>query len=290
MDSKKDSLLNTLLYSSLFSSALTEKELYRYLISSTYLTPGEFKNLLERNSAFLTKDGKYYALASQPGLIKKRKKNSQYSEKKEKIALEAARFLSWIPTIYFIGISGSVASGNAEENDDIDFFILTKKNTLYISRILALLSLQMIKKRRIYGDKNVKDKICLNMWLDSEAFTFPMLQRDIYTAHEIAQIQPLLERAETYQTFLEANLWCKKYLPHIFSSLPKPKLSFKRELIYEIILQMLEPFARQLQYYFIFKHHTTETVSAHYAAFHPNDYRVATLKKFSRLLRDKKNN
>ena len=59
------------------------------------------------------------------------------------------------------------ALNNAKKNSDIDLLIITSKNTLWTTRIIsfALLKFAGFKLRRA-GDKNEKDKLCLNMWLD----------------------------------------------------------------------------------------------------------------------------
>ncbi len=88
------------------------------------------------------------------------------------IAQKAARYLSFVPTVQFIGISGGLAMLDAEEQDDIDFFVIVKRKTIFITRIWILGILQMLKLRRTRTDSNPADKICVNFILDEDKLNF----------------------------------------------------------------------------------------------------------------------
>src|SRR6185312_7622187 len=135
----------------------------------------------------------------------------------------------YIPTIEFAGLSGSLAMHNAEKDADIDIFIITRPNTLWLTRFLILSLLQLKGKRRAPGKKHAKDTICVNMLLDTKHMAFPKNKRNIYTAHEIIQMKPLLIRNNTYNEFLHKNKWIINFLPHAFPTLlPNIKKSYRR--------------------------------------------------------------
>ena len=66
------------------------------------------------------------------------------SEKKFLIAKKAARILFKIPTIKFVGVTGSLAMMNANENSDIDLMIITSRGTLWLSRLVILVLLVIL--------------------------------------------------------------------------------------------------------------------------------------------------
>lgn len=201
--------------------------------------------------------------------------------RKREEAFSTARLLCKIPTIYFIGISGGLAAGSATEGDDIDLFIITKKKTMFISRLLALLLLQVVGKRRKRGEKNAPNKMCLNMWLDTSELQFTPSQQDLYTAREIAQLLPLYDRGGTYQMFLRSNSWIKIFLPHAFLFPFRPRHSMNSNTFMERLMGVFEFPSKLLQLYSIKRHQTTEIVTEHALLFHPRDYRQRILKEYA---------
>lgn len=162
--------------------------------------------------------GEFFCLIGRKEIVLRRVANSQETPRKLKIARKAAGILSILPTVRLIGISGSLAMENAKKDDDIDLFIITANGTLWITRLLALLVLKFAKlKVRRFGDEGVKDKLCLNLWVDEDNMGFSQ-RADIYTAHEVAQTKVLFEREETYRKFIEVNKWVGEFFPNILDS------------------------------------------------------------------------
>ena len=158
--------------------------------------------------------------------------------------------------------------------------VITKKNTLFTTRFLLLLILQILGVRRSRNQKETADTICLNLLFDETAINWFSDKQDIYTAREISQLLPLFERNDTYRRFLLSNKWIKKYLPNIFYSRSSNFDSKKSNGIFFskiIINPFVETISRVLQMSLIKRHQTREIVTKHVLAFHPNDYRVFVL-------------
>ena len=51
------------------------------------------------------------------------------------------------------------------------------------------------------------------MFMDGQKMRFPKSEQDIYTAHEIVQLKPLVDKQETYKRFLWQNRWLQEFLP-----------------------------------------------------------------------------
>jgi hypothetical protein len=103
---------------------------------------------------------------------------------------------------------------NSDKDDDIDLLIVTKKNRLWLTRLLAVLLVELVARRRRPGEKDAKDKICLNMFLDETHLGVPPKERDLFSAHEVCQLKVLWERDNLYQGFLRNNQWTKEFLPN----------------------------------------------------------------------------
>lgn len=289
MDNTKKAILKTLLYSDIFDFPLTHDELWRFLISDSPISKAIFdkamKELLQEN--IIAKQEHLYHLPKREFIIEKRKRQRVYVEKKLMIAKRVSTYLSFIPTISFVGVSGNVAAGNAQADDDIDFFIVARKRTIWTTRFLVLVILEILRKRRRREQENVSDTICVNMMVDENGLTFPSDRHDLFTAHEIVQLRPLFARDSKVHICLVANRWVKKFMPNSIDTKILRYKNTKTKRDKDIISQSLTIFeylAKYIQLWFIDKHRTTETISDSLIAFHPTDYRKRTLAEFSKRL------
>lgn len=264
-DQVEQAILKTLIYSDIFNFPLTKEELWRFLINDEKIEKGNFEealNELIRVSRVLRvpqMPRAFYCLTGREFLAQKRKKNFPEVTKKFIIAKKAAYYISLIPTIRFIGISGGLALGNGDKDSDIDFFIITKKNTLFMTRFWILALLEILNLRRKPGEKNSPDKICVNLLIDEEKLSWTKEKQDIYTAHEIIQTLPLFERNDMYKKFLQSNTWIRKYFPNfkkkqLITTEKQTNYFTLKFLGFFIFLFPLEIFIRYLQ-----KHHMKKT-------------------------------
>ena len=207
----KKAVLSTLAYADIFDYPLKKEEIWRFLLSDIrYQILDVSKGLKELPE--VSQKNNFYFLKEREHLVLLRKKRERWSRKKLKIAKQVARCLKLIPTIKMVAVTGALAMENSNENDDIDLLIITSKSRLWLTRLLAVLLVELIAKRRHPADKEVKDKICLNMFLDEGHLEVPKKEQDLFSAHEVCQLKVLWDKNGIYQKFLKANLWSKKYL------------------------------------------------------------------------------
>src|SRR3990167_5070258 len=159
----------TVLYHDIFDYPLTKEELLTWSLTARIITRKKIS----------TKDG-YLFLAGRHKIINSRESNQQESVYKTAIAVSAYKALSILPTIKFIGITGSLAMNNAKQDSDIDLMIITSPNTLWFYRLMSLLLLDIYGiKRRKAGDRQQKNKVCINIWLDELDLSWPKSKRNI---------------------------------------------------------------------------------------------------------------
>jgi len=233
------------------------------------------KQFNDKNSSVIKRRG-YYFLKGREGLIYKRLLRKRISDKKMNFAKKASRLLSFIPQIKMVGLTGSLSMENSTEDSDIDFLIITKKGRLWTSRILGyfLLWLNSYDIRKPL-DTNQKDKLCLNMWLDESDAIWSKKDRNLYTAHEIAQIVPLVNKEKTYEKFLSLNKWVLDYWPN--SVHINEKIKVKSEEV--LRLKFLEKLAFKMQYQHMKPKITREVVTKTRAIFHPQDLSKKVLER-----------
>ena len=237
------------------------------------------------NSKKARKIGKYYLLGGRLNIIGKREARQKDSLKKVEIAKKAAGILGFLPSVKMVGITGALAMMNADSASDVDLFVICASGTLWTTRLMAIWVLDMAGiSRRRYGQQTQKDRLCLNMWLDEKAILWDKTDRNVYTAHEIAQVIPLVNKNKTHEKFLYKNRWIKAYWPNATRTEKEKKKQAKVErLLGPSVLNLLifpfERLAYWLQYLYMKPKITREVVSPTMAIFHPIDWGKIVLSK-----------
>lgn len=285
MDSKQQAVLTTLLYADLFGYPLTVDEIWQTLSSPLIKNRSELRSVLAGMKQLTAKDKEVYFLKGRDTVSRLRRNRELHSRIKLQAGRDSARWLSLIPSVLCIGISGSVAANNARKSDDIDLFVITKRGTVFATRVLLLGLLQLQGKRRQRKGRKEANNLCLNFMVDEESLSFTT-RADVYTAHELLQLIPLYERDSSYTKLLKQNSWVKGFLPHASEGFTlKKRLITKRSTtvwtkLGQIILQWVEPLVRSPQLWYMKPHQTSEVVTPTLLAFHPVDYRGKTLSRF----------
>lgn len=268
--------------------ALSDQEKAAIIYHNLFDFPLNFSDLIRwkvgagvtgiKNSKLISKRNGFYFLEGKVGVVYKRLLHKRISAKKILIANRAAKIISRIPSVKMIAITGSLAMENSNEESDIDLMIITKRNLLWTTRafVYLLISLWGIKKRRPF-DSDQKDKLCLNMWMDESDLSWTKKERNIYTAHEIAQIVPLVNKDNTYEKLLNINRWVLKYWPNAVSCKPLAisDQRLEKKLLanyYSLITSYFEKLAFKLQKIYMNKKVTRELVTPTRALFHPQDW------------------
>src|SRR3989344_7811907 len=238
MDSSKKAILETLIYSDIFDYPLSEGEIWKFLHADKKIKKKSFiKKVKEINSVVEHEKDMLFLKGKRKSVIRRIEREKESLQKIE-YAKKIIKKIFLVPTVLFVGISGSLSVLNASKNDDIDLFIIARKNTVWASRFFVILLLKFLGVHRRRGGKDIKNKFCLNMIIDESSLKFSKAKQDLYTAHEIAQVLPIIERGQTYSRFINSNLRIKK----TESLKGEPKYLFLY-LFWRISLNGLNPFS-----------------------------------------------
>lgn len=283
-------ILKTLIYSDIFDYPLKAWEVHKWLIGRRASLKQIEKALKRLNKELSIKNkGDYYFLPRRSGLVKKRVEREEESRRFFRQARFYGGILRAIPWIKLVGVSGSLAMDNAKRGDDIDFFIVTEKGRLWISRLFIILMLEFFGVRRKRGEDGVeaRGKICVNILLEEGNLAQPI--NNIYLAHEVLQMRVLWQRGGAYQRFLEENDWVFRYLPNWVSGANishqalgiKRKNQDKRRLNAYILipdtLNWLEGWAGWFQKRYMGKPSGKERIYSGALYFHPGDVKEKVL-------------
>lgn len=265
-------------YHDIFDYPLNEIEIKRWVTGIKARKVYRIKNIK------LNKVGNYITIKGREFLVNKSKKYTEYSNEKIKIAKNTASLIGKIPTVKLVALSGSLAMNSAKKNSDIDLMIITEKGTLWSTRAFVWVLLKIIKTPlRKPHEKKEKDKLCLNLWLDDSSMVWEKNKRNIYTAHEISQLKPLIDKKDTYIKLRRLNEWTYKYWPNSGEILAgkdgnllkihnnNEKMNDFLRLFFSRLLILTEPIFFQLQFLYMRNKVTNETISRNIALFHPNN-------------------
>lgn len=215
----KKAILKTLIYAGIFDYPLKINEIQKWLIGGKATLRQVEKVLRKKSLESKVKSlGKYYFLGRQDSQVFKRIKKEKQSVGYFKKAKILSQILKIIPWVKLVGVSGGLAVNNAGKKDDIDLFIITSKNRLWLSRFLILGLLSLLGQRRKREDKGreIAGKICTNIFLEEDKLEQD--NKDIFVAHEVLQMRPLWYRDGVYSKYLADNEWAFKFLPNWVST------------------------------------------------------------------------
>ncbi|MCC8427184.1 nucleotidyltransferase domain-containing protein [Mucilaginibacter sp. UR6-11] len=214
MNEAKENILATLAYFDIFKYPLTSGEIYLFL-KNRYDQPDfelALKCLVASRSVYQFSN--FYTLKNDYSLIARRYNGNKKAAELIKIAVRVGDMLIRFPYVRGIAISGSLSKNFADENSDIDLFIITAKNRLWIARTL----MHTFKKLTFLVGK--QDYFCMNYYIDEEQLEIK--EKTIYTAIEVVTLIPL-QGDTVIEQFYAANSWTREYLPNKIMRLSSAK-------------------------------------------------------------------
>ena len=210
----ENSILKVLVYFDLFRYPLTAEEIRSFLdqpCDKIDLNTA-LQDLITTEKIFHVH--KFYSLQNDLSLAERRTKGNEKAISLLKTADRIASTLYKFPYVRGVGISGSLSKNFADENADIDYFIITKANRLWIARTL----LHLYKK--IPFLKNRNRHYCMNYFVDEAELIIE--EKNIFTATELFTLVPMIGNGSLLKLF-EVNSWCNSYFPN--KRLPSVKSS-----------------------------------------------------------------
>ncbi len=200
----EEEALKTLSYFDIFHYPLTREEVKTFLgmTLTANLLDTVLAELLRKKSIFQHEI--FYSIQNNPLLVYRRKQGNERAAHILKKANAIGRFLYQFPFVRAVGISGSLSKNFADDKADIDFFIITSANRLWIAR-----TLMHIYKKFTYltGRQHF---YCMNYYLDEQAYL--LAEKNIFTAIELKTLLPVSGN-KGLQAFWAANEWANEWLP-----------------------------------------------------------------------------
>jgi predicted nucleotidyltransferase len=200
----EQNILKTLGYFDLFQYPLTKEEICLFHPEHV-LHPAidSALGILISNKSVSRLD-EFYSLQSDALLAQRRRKGNALAAEQMKRAGRVAKLLSGFPYVKGVAVSGSLSKNFADEKTDIDFFIITEANRLWIARTF----MHLYKKLTFLTGR--QHWYCMNYYVDEAAPE--ITEKNIFTAMEMVTLLPM-QGKRSLDHFVAGNNWVKEFFP-----------------------------------------------------------------------------
>jgi hypothetical protein len=200
----RESILKTMAYFDVFHYPLTLKDICHFLdVTAEEEAIGlETEALVEEGRLY--RIGAFYSLHDNPALAMRRLRGEAHADELLVIANRGARLLYQFPYVRGVCISGSLSKRCADDKADIDYFIITKANRLWIARTL----MHLFKKLTYL--RGHQHRYCMNYYVDEDALE--IMEKNVFTAVELFTLMPVCGNGGLTR-FFRANEWAGRFFP-----------------------------------------------------------------------------
>jgi hypothetical protein len=259
-------VLRTLLYYDIFRYPLNADEIYRFLgLDGVDMAAVNNSLLSLKDRRIIYQFGDFFTVGNSIALVDRRVKGNAIAEKYLLIARKKANFIAKFPFVRAVLASGSLSKGYMDDKSDIDFFIITKPQRLWIARTLLVL----YKRLFLF---NSHKYFCVNYFVDEAHLEIE--EKNLFTATELATVLPLYGH-QHYVMLQRSNQWLKNFFPNFalrsLTNVPAGHMSrikqFTEKLLNTFFADPLERYCR---------HRTLARWEKHYAkSYSAEDFEVA---------------
>lgn len=197
-------ILHTIAYADVFDYPLTAAEVHRYLE-----VPASLPRVQQAISNGLAASGRLgcrEGFASLPGrehIVDIRRRRAERARRLWARAQSYGRLLAALPFVRMVALTGSLAMDNADDNSDLDYFVITAPDRLWVCRALVIAVVRWAARRG--------DPVCPNYFLSERALVIH--EHNLFVARELAQMVPL-HGEDVYRRLRRINAWSADFLPN----------------------------------------------------------------------------
>ncbi|MFT3793549.1 nucleotidyltransferase domain-containing protein [Flavobacterium sp.] len=206
--------LKTILYFSIFNYPLKLEEICNFSLTKDCETTRRHLDELVAQNVIVKVDD-YYMVDANLSHIERRKKGNLMAVQALVKAQQKAKLISKFPFVEAVGVSGSLSKGYYDSNSDIDFFVITKPNKLWLCRTFLMLykKLFLLNSRKYF---------CINYFMSSG--NLEVEEKNRFTATEIKTLIPFQGKS-AFAEFYRKNEWVSE----VFGQF-KPNLDTTEEI------------------------------------------------------------
>ncbi|RKN03057.1 nucleotidyltransferase domain-containing protein, partial [Aquimarina sp. BL5] len=194
--------LKTLLYFSIFKYPLSAEEIYLF---SAATDQSEIKNELEylKKKGVISSDNSYYFLDGNLESVSRRIEGNKMAKSVMEKAIKKGVLIAKFPYVKAVGISGALSKNYHDKNGDVDFFVITESERLWVARTLLMLykKIFLLNSRKFF---------CINYFISENSLEIS--EKNIFTATELLTLIPV---SGDFTGFYNQNQWVSNFLPNL---------------------------------------------------------------------------
>lgn len=162
-------------------------------------TEKELQHLIAEK--ILIKVDDFYVYGSDLDSVIKRLRGNMYADRALKIAQKKAKFIAKFPFVKGVGVSGSLSKGYYDNGSDIDFFVITEPNKLWLCRTFLMLykKIFLLNSRKFF---------CVNYFVSTSQMEIE--EKNRFTATELKTLIPMQGKT-VFEDFFQKNQWVTNY-------------------------------------------------------------------------------
>lgn len=194
-----------MLYFDVFNYPLSKDEIYQN--SAITISCEEFElELKELLNQQLLKEEEGFILSQDRTTldVTRRLHGNEGARRIMNTAYRYSHKIASFPFVEGLALSGSISKNYYDKDGDIDFFVITKPNRLWICRTLLMLRYKTLSPRK-------KKFWCTNYFISSNNLRIPDI--NAFTGTELAYLVPTVNY-NLYKKILDQNNWYRKKYPN----------------------------------------------------------------------------
>lgn len=259
MTELQKSILKTLNWFDIFDFPLTAKEIHQWLWHSQPESYAAVTAALKTLPGVSHHEG-FYSLIGRTSITATRKERYLFAERKFKHAKWIIRIARMFPWVKMIAICNTLGYSNAQDDSDIDLFIITSAKRTWTTRLFIVGPMRVFHLRplleRAGKDHDIRrDKIDATFFVDEHSLNLQPVAiegTDMYLAYWLNTLMPIYDSSNYMKKLRAANTWTKKVLPNTIPYVPSYRRRLSKPnnlmaLIFKIFSLVPESVARWFQ-------------------------------------------
>jgi len=199
-------VLRPIIFLDLFDYPVTAFEVWHYLDKKQFFSEviEALDKLVQQN--IISKKNGFYYLLGRGQIVDTRLRRYNYSCTKIKKAQLFIKPFSFLPFIKSIAVANFIGAYNLRQGSDIDFFIITSANRIWLSRFISAGLAKILRLRPT--KQNKKNKICLSFYISEvnlDLKKFELSDGDPYFYYWLRGLKLIHDKNNTWQKFKIAN-------------------------------------------------------------------------------------
>lgn len=250
----EQAIFATIAYYDYFNYPLTTGEICYYLIKvssnvalvdvsgdkqNTNLTIAKTAEIIDNSEnlkKFTGQKNGFYFLRGREEIVVTRIQKKKLMDQKFKKIKWILRFISYLPFVRLIMLSGSMGLGNPVKESDIDLLVVAKHGRIWTARAFLTFFSILFGAYRHTG--KTQNRLCLNHYITDRSLGIDF--GNLYKAEEYLNLLPLAGDLNIYNNFFKENAWMKDHTYSVSGTLEKNLRAMPTKGIYKEIRNFFE--------------------------------------------------